>query len=131
MSSFSRYYLYTKYSIYFKYVAILCVLWISTFLFDIHNTREIRLLKKEVVCVHKKDISLYLYYMDFYYVNHPDIIYHHAKQPLDIWKQVCFRKENTDLNLDLGKDKSSIIIGILAVVILFALTIVCIIFDND
>ena len=91
MSNYNNYFLqdkiisYLKYFGYFiPYIILAWFVYLSTLLLD-GEIKEIYLIDKSVTTVHKDDITYSTYHISFYYTNKRDVIYHHKKQPLNIW----------------------------------------------
>lgn len=84
------------------------------------DIKDIYLIDKRVTTVHKDDVSYSTYHISFYYMNKKDVIYHHKKQPYNIWEQVYFRKDKSEVSINFGTDAG----GVLVFIILFILAIV-------
>ncbi len=75
--------------------------------------KDIYLIDKTVKTTHTKDKTYCTYHMSFYYVDKNDVIYHHKVQPLDIWKQVYYRKNNSIVSLKFGVDTGAVFVSII------------------
>lgn len=111
MSTYKDYILYNKIgrfldkAVYFlPYIGVIGVLvffW-NILIFD--DIKKIYLIDKSVVSVHTDEETCCTYHISFYYNNETDVIYHHKKQPADIWKQVYFHKNHSLVDVNTGKN---------------------------
>ncbi len=111
MSTYKDYVLYEKLGRFFDkslpfipyifVVAVMVFLW-NILVFD--DMKKIYLIDKSVISTHTNEKTYCTYHMSFYYSNETDVIYHHKKQPSDIWKQIYFHKNNSFIDLNLGKN---------------------------
>ncbi len=124
MSKYQNYVLYNNIAGFLKrtvyaipYMLIVGFLYIIGNIVLSDDIKQIYLIDKGVTTLHTTEKSYSTYNISFYYTNKRDVIYHHKKQPYDIWEQVYYHKNNSVVDINFGVSLGGVLLFIVLLII--------------